>query len=48
MNECDKKNEGIWLVFTIFIFTQNKGQNETPVKLIAITYWIKLFLVTQV
>ena len=36
------------LVFTIFIFMQNKGQNETKVKLITITYWIKLLLVTRV
>ena len=36
------------LVFTIFIFMQNKGQNETQVKLIAITYWIKWLLVIQV
>ena len=35
------------LVFTIFIFMQNKGQNETQLKLITITYWIKL-LVTRV
>ena len=35
-------------VFTIFIFMQNKGQNETQVKLIRVTYWIKLLLVTQV
>ena len=33
-------SEGIWLVFTIFIFMQNKGQNETHVKLIAVTYRI--------
>ena len=26
------------LVFTIFIFIQNKGQNETQVKLITISY----------
>ena len=26
------------LVFTIFIFMQNKGQNETQVKLFIITY----------
>ena len=26
------------LVFTIFIFMQNKGQNESQVKLIIITY----------
>ena len=31
-----------WLVFTIFIFMQNKGQNETQVILITVTYWIKL------
>ena len=35
-------SEGIWLVFTIFIFVQNKGQNETQVKLIIITYWNKI------
>ena len=35
-------SEGIWLVFTIFIFMQNKGQNETQVKLIIITYWNKI------
>ena len=40
-------SEGIWLVFTIFIIMQNKGQNETQVKLIIVTYWIKLLLVTQ-
>ena len=33
--------------FTIFIFMQNKGQNETLVKLITVTYWIKFWLVTQ-
>ena len=36
INECDKKfcySEGIWLVFTIFIFMQNKVQNETQVKI---------------
>ena len=38
----------ILLVFTIIIFMQNKGQNETQVKLITITYWIKLLLVTRV
>ena len=27
-----------WLVFTIFIFMQNKGQHETRVKLITVTY----------
>ena len=32
-------SEGIWLMFPIFIFMQNKGQNETLVKLIIITYW---------
>ena len=35
------------LVFTIFIFVQNKGQNKTQVKLITVTYWIKLLLVTE-
>ena len=30
------------LVFTIFIFMQNKGQNETQVKLIIITYLNKI------
>ena len=35
-------SEGIWLVFTIFIFMQNKGQNETQVKLIIITYLNKI------
>ena len=30
------------LVFTIFIFMQNKGQNETRVKLIIITYLNKI------
>ena len=34
------------LVSTIFIFMQNKGQNETQVILIIFTYWIKLLLVT--
>ena len=41
INECDQKfcySEGSWLVFTIFIFMQNKGQNETQVKLITFTY----------
>ena len=36
------------LVFTIFIFMQNKSQNETQVKLITITYWIKLLLVLPI
>ena len=35
-------SEGIWLVYTIFIFMQNKGQNETRVKLIIITYLNKI------
>ena len=51
INECDYQfcySEGILLVFAIFIFMQNKGKNETQVKLITITYWIKLLLVTQV
>ena len=30
------------LVFTIFIFMQNKGENETQVKLIIITYLNKI------
>ena len=30
------------LVFTIFIFMQNKGQNETQVKLFIITYLNKI------
>ena len=30
------------LVFTIFIFMQNKGQNETQVNLIIITYLNKI------
>ena len=30
------------LVFTIFIFMQNKGQNKTQVKLIMVTYWNKI------
>ena len=30
------------LVFTIFIFMPNKGQNETQVKLIIVTYWNKI------
>ena len=30
------------LVFTIFIFMQNKGQNESRVKLIIITYLNKI------
>ena len=30
------------LVFTIFIFLQNKGQNKTQVNLIKITYWNKI------
>ena len=30
------------LVFTIFIFMQNKGQNKTQVKLIIITYLNKI------
>ena len=30
------------LVFTIFIFMQNKGQNETQIKLIIITYLNKI------
>ena len=41
INECDLKfccSEGIWLVFTIFIFMRNKGQNGTQVKLITVTY----------
>ena len=32
------------LVFNIFIFMQNKGQNETQVKLIIITYLNKIFV----
>ena len=36
------------MVFTIFLFMQKKGKNETRVKLITITYWIKLLLVTRV
>ena len=32
------------LVFTIFIFMQNKGQNETQVKLIIITYLNKIVI----
>ena len=32
------------LVFTIFIFMQNKGQNETQVKLIIITYLNKIIV----
>ena len=35
-------SDGIRLVFTIFIFMQNKGQNETQVKLIIITYLNKI------
>ena len=34
-------SEAILLVFTIFIYLQNKGQNETQVKLIIITYFNK-------
>ena len=30
------------LVFNIFIFMQNKGQNETQIKLIIITYLNKI------
>ena len=36
------------MVFTNFIFMQNKGQDETQVKLMTITYWIKWLLVTRV
>ena len=43
----DIYSEGIWLVFTNFIFMQNKGQNETEVKWINVLIWIKLLLVTQ-
>ena len=35
-------SDGIWLVFAIFIFMQNKGQNKTQVKLIIITYLNKI------
>ena len=31
-------------MFTIFIFMQNKGQNETQVKLIIITYLNKIVI----